>query len=70
MYSTKLSPRHKKTGAARLAVQSHRKLWFGLLCILTALFLSLPALAQVDVQVTWDANTEPDLAGYNVWWGT
>ncbi len=70
MYSTKLSPRHEKTGAALLAVQSHRKLWFGLLCILTVLFLSLPALAQVDVQVTWDANTEPDLAGYNVWWGT
>jgi hypothetical protein len=35
-----------------------------------ALFVSLPALAQVDVQVTWNANSEPDLAGYRVWWGT
>lgn len=31
--------------------------------------LSLEAMAQVDVQVTWDPNSEPDLAGYHVWWG-
>ncbi len=70
MYSTKFSPRNGTTGKALLAVRDSRKLWIGLLCLMTALFFSLPALAQVDVQVTWNANSEPDLAGYTVWWGT
>lgn len=35
-----------------------------------ALLFSLSAMAQVNVQVTWNPNSEPDLAGYNVWWGT
>ena len=70
MYSTKFSPRNGTTGKALAAVRDPRKLWLGLLCIVTALFFSLPALAQVDVQVTWNANTELELAGYKVWWGT
>lgn len=52
------------------AVRDPRKLWLGFLCLVMALLFSLSAMAQVDVQVTWAANTEPDLAGYRVWWGT
>jgi len=70
MYSTKVSPRFGNSGTAILAVRDPRKLWLGLLCFVMVLLFSLSAMAQVDVQVTWAANSEPDLAGYRVWWGT
>lgn len=70
MYSTKISPRLGNTGAAILVVRDPRKLWLGLLCFVMVLLFSLSAMALVDVQVTWAANTEPDLDGYRVWWGT
>ena len=37
--------------------------------ILFILLFSIPTFAA-DVTLIWDANTEPDLAGYNVYTGT
>jgi len=37
-----------------------------LLAFLVVMFLAFPAYA-VDVTIEWDANTEPDLAGYRVY---
>jgi len=70
MDSTKISPGYGDVGSTALAVRDHRRLWISLLCLAAALLMSLPAMGQVNVQVTWDANSEPDLAGYRIWWGT
>ena len=40
-----------------------------IICALFCLFMGMTAHAA-DVTLTWDANTEPDLAGYNVYTGT
>ena len=41
---------------------------------MTCLFVVLPVLINnafpADVTLQWDANTEPDLAGYKVYYGT
>lgn len=33
-------------------------------------FLIAPIIYSAQVTITWDANTEPDLAGYNIYYGT
>jgi hypothetical protein len=33
-------------------------------------FLALPGVHAAQVTLTWDANTEPDLAGYKIYYGT
>lgn len=62
-------------------MQNHRKFpaFFGLtlssllilsiMLIFTAVLFVQPARAA-EVTLAWDANTEPDLAGYKVYWGT
>ncbi len=48
---------------------SSRSLLLGSLALLlTFLFFAAPAFAA-QIRVAWDANTEPDLAGYRVYWG-
>ena len=37
--------------------------------LLTFLFIATPAFAA-QIRLAWDPNTEPDLAGYRVYWGT
>jgi len=44
-----------------------------LLSIILVIMLTGPVMAQtavMDVTLQWDANTESDLAGYNVYWNT
>lgn len=41
-----------------------------LLAALLGLLCWLPLAQAADLSVTWDANTEADLAGYKVFWGT
>ena len=38
--------------------------------ILAAAAIAAVALAATSVDLAWDANTEPDLAGYKIYWGT
>ena len=40
------------------------------ICILLAIILITVAAQAATVQVSWNANTEADLAGYNVYYGT
>jgi hypothetical protein len=41
------------------------------LCLVIMLALFLPAVAQAGaLDVSWDANTEADLAGYKLYYGT
>lgn len=40
-----------------------------LLCLVFLVLFSSVALAT-DVNLAWDPNTEPDLMGYNLYWGT
>jgi len=44
----------------------HRLVLSGCLCVLVLLFLAAPALSA-DVTLAWDANSEPDLEGYGVY---
>jgi hypothetical protein len=37
-----------------------------LIILIALLFAATSALAETDVTLAWDANTEPDLAGYKV----
>jgi len=69
MYWTKFSPNRTIAGTMP-AVRNKRRFWSGLLVLAAAMLLAVPAAAQVNVQVTWNPNSEPDLAGYRVWWGT
>ena len=44
-----------------------------LLLLVAVMFLAaIPAVARAasDVALAWDANTESDLAGYKIYWGT
>lgn len=47
----------------------HCRISLGAFCLLTLLLVSGPVQAAT-LTVTWDANTEPDLAGYKVYYGT
>jgi hypothetical protein len=38
--------------------------------VLTLFIAPLPAAIAEDVTIGWDANTEPELAGYKIYWGT
>ena len=40
------------------------------ICILLAIILITVAAQAATVQVSWNANTEAELAGYNVYYGT
>jgi hypothetical protein len=37
--------------------------------IVLMLLLLAPMAYAADVNLAWDANTEPDLAGYKIYWG-
>ena len=45
-----------------------KKLFITLLFIFAMLFSSI--VTAREITVAWDANSEPDLAGYKVYWGT
>jgi hypothetical protein len=47
-----------------------RKLELFILFFLMLLFLTSNALSAVQVTLTWDPNSEPDLAGYKIYYGT
>ncbi|UCG07373.1 MAG: fibronectin type III domain-containing protein [Desulfobacterales bacterium] len=62
----------KKNNYKNISRKSSLSLYQGLLsaAVILALFL-LPLLAySADVTLAWDANTEPDLDGYKVYYGT
>ncbi|HEX9427987.1 MAG TPA: fibronectin type III domain-containing protein, partial [Candidatus Polarisedimenticolia bacterium] len=54
----------------------HRSRGFGKLCVtiglglILALSAAAPARAATGLKLAWDANTEPDLAGYRIRYGT
>ena len=43
---------------------------FRLLPWLTACLMLVPVVVEAGPRLTWNANTEPDIAGYYVWYGT
>lgn len=50
-----------------------RWFWYGFLAAAAAIGLmtmACPAVAAQSVTLAWDASTEPDLAGYRVYYGT
>src|SRR3989449_5930210 len=58
----------KLSGSRTLAGQLRRALFVA--CVLTVLCSLAPALSSAaQVTLAWDANTEPDLAGYKLYYG-
>ncbi len=56
---------------AQSSVLSPRYLFLFLIPLLFALCaLPLPAAYAATVELEWDSNTEPELAGYKIYWGT
>ncbi len=56
---------------AQSSVLSPRYLFLFLIPLLFALCaLPLPAAYAASVDLEWDSNTEPELAGYKIYWGT
>ena len=39
-------------------------------CTLYLIPVSIPAAQAASVDLEWDANAEPELAGYKIYWGT
>ncbi len=50
----------------RAAVPSFPLVWFGLAAVALLLLCPAEAFPSVDITLAWDANTEPDLAGYRI----
>src|SRR6266508_4056476 len=58
----------KLSGSRTLAGQLRRALFVA--CVLTVLCSLAPALSSAaQVTLAWDANTDPDLAGYKLYYG-
>jgi hypothetical protein len=66
-----LKIRFQRSFAAQSSVLSPQNLFIRLIPLLFGLcaLTSLPAYAA-SVDLEWDANTEPQLAGYKIYWGT
>ncbi len=58
-YST--PPRKHRASAPSFSI-----VWFGLVAMALLLLCPTKAFPAVDIQLTWDANSEPDLAGYRL----
>ena len=57
-----------------MEAKSHKQknyLIISIVCLAVVIFCLLSAVAMAaDVTLAWDANTESDLAGYKLYWGT
>ena len=47
-----------------------RKILFVILCLLVYSVALAEVSGTKEITLAWDANTEPGLAGYNIYWGT